>query len=145
MITQKSIPDVYILDLERKGARLVVLHETHYLLRRFGQVEYVELNEGGEIPFTLREVADEVWSVLTGKVFLILVDKRQGSPSENVSMRLELSENQPQAVLIPFGVAYQIKVVQDSHLLRITTHADGMHEGDRVFSQDEVDTTDATT
>ena len=139
------IPDVYVHNLERRKGRLVILRETHHLLRRFGQVEYVTLNSGEEVPFVLQEVADEIWSVIAGEVSTTLVDKREGSPSEDVSMQLALSETQPQAVLIPFGVAYQFKALQDSQLIRISTHADGMHEADRVFSKDEINMIDSIT
>lgn len=138
------IPDVFVLNLERKGGRLVVLDEAHYLLRRFGQVELVALKENNEEPFYLREVADEIWSAIAGEVSLILVDKRPGSPSENQSMQLVLSETKPQTVLIPFGVAYQFKAARDSRLIRITTHADGMQNEDRILSQDEIDTIELT-
>jgi hypothetical protein len=141
---QNVIPDVFVLNLERKRGRLVILQEAHYLLRRFGQVELVALKENQEEPFFLREVADEIWSVIVGEVSLSLVDKRSGSPSENQSMHLVLSETQPQAVLIPFGVAYQFKAARDSRLIRITTHADGMQNEDRILSQDEIDALDLT-
>jgi dTDP-4-dehydrorhamnose 3,5-epimerase-like enzyme len=144
VIAQNVIPDVYVLDLERKGERLVILHEGHHLLRRFGQVELVYMKEGEGTPFTLRQVADEIWSMIAGGVQLTLVDKRQGSPSETQSMRLELSGTRPKAVLIPFGVAYRITAAQDSQLIRITTHLDGMHAEDRNFSLDEVNTLDST-
>lgn len=144
MSAQNVIPDIYVHNLERTGARLIILHEAHHLLRRFGQVEFVALKKGEEVPFTLREVADEIWSVITGEVSMTLVDRRQGSPSENQLLQLTLSESQPQAILIPFGVAYQIKAAQDSQLIRISTHANGMNDGDRVLSQDEIDTIDAT-
>jgi len=141
---QNVIPDVFVLNLERKGERLVILQEAHYLLRRFGQVELVALRENHEESFFLREIADEIWSVIAGEVSLILVDKRPGSPSENQAMQLVLSETKPQAVLIPFGVAYQFKAARDSRLIRITTHADGMQNEDRILSQDEIDGLDLT-
>jgi mannose-6-phosphate isomerase-like protein (cupin superfamily) len=136
---KNPIPDVFLLDLEREGERLVILKDTHHLLRRFGQVEYVELKAGEETPFALRVVADEIWSVIAGEVLLSLVDKRQGSPSENKSMQFKLSETRPQAVLVPFGVAFHFKAVKTSQLIRIATHEDGTHEEDRILSQDEVD------
>jgi hypothetical protein len=145
VFAQNVIPDVCVLKLERKGERLVILHESHYLLRRFGQVELVALNENHEEPFSLREFADEIWSLVAGEVSLTLVDKRSGSPSENQSMQLKLSETQPQAILIPFGVAYHFKAAQDSRLIRITTHADGLHDEDRTLYQDEIDPIDLTT
>ncbi|MGD8457965.1 MAG: hypothetical protein PVF83_16435 [Anaerolineales bacterium] len=130
MIAQNAIPDVFILDLDRKEKHLVILSETHHLLRRFGQVEFVHMIKRKETDFSLREIADEIWSVVVGEVSFTLEDKREDSPSENQSMQVELTGSHPQAVLIPFGVAYRIKTIKDSQLIRITTHADGIHEDD---------------
>lgn len=139
MNSKNRIPDVFLINLERGGERLVILKGSHHLLRRFGQVDYMKMKAGEETRFALRVVADEIWSVIAGAVLLSLVDKRQGSPSENISMQFKLSETHPQAVLVPFGVAFHFKAVSDSQLIRITTHADETHEEDRNLSQVEID------
>jgi hypothetical protein len=139
MIPQNSIPDVFLLDLERTEGRLVLLRDTDHLLRRFGQVENRNLTEGEETSFLLRKVADEIWSVIAGEVTLTLVDKREGSPSENKSMRIKLSEIQPKAVLVPFGIAYHISAQKNAQMIRISTHADGTHSDDQILPSNEFD------
>ncbi|UCD99654.1 MAG: hypothetical protein JSV42_02680, partial [Chloroflexota bacterium] len=91
MIPSYAIPDVYVLDLERIEGRLVLLRDNDHLLRRFGQVEYINLEEGQETNFVLRVVADEIWSVIGGEVTLTLVDKRDDSPSGNKLLKFNLS------------------------------------------------------
>ena len=43
----------------------------------------------------------------------------------------------PQSVLIPFGVAYHIRAISKSRLIRLATHADGYHPGDQTFPASE--------
>lgn len=137
MIPPYAIPDVYILDLKRVDDHLVLLCDKDHLLRRFGQLDYRELKRGEETPVIFRAVADEVWSVISGKVTLTLVDKREDSPSENQSLQFHLSKRKPQSVLIPFGVAYHIRAITKARLIRLATHADGSHPGDLIFPASE--------
>lgn len=137
MNSPHSIPDVFLLDLMRVNDRLIVLRDEDLLLRRFGQVEIRKLVSGEITPFTFREVADEVWSVIKGKATLVLIDRRGGSPSKNQVMEVHLLGERPQAVLVPFGVAYAITALKNVHLVRITTHPDGIHPGDETFPRKE--------
>lgn len=132
-----SIPDVYCFDLVQEGNHLVLLRDSDHLLRRFGQIEIRELRAGEKSQFVLRISADEIWSVTQGEIDLHLIDKRADSPSENQTMKLTLSEVQPQAVLIPFGVAYGFSAMKQSQLIRITTHVDGTHPEDKIFPPEE--------
>jgi len=140
VIPPYDIPDVYVLDLERIEGRLVLLRDDHHLLRRFGQVEHINLEEGQETNFVLRAVADEIWSVIGGEVTLTLVDKRDDSPSENKFVNISLSASRSQSVLIPFGVAYSFEVGgKKAQMIRLTTHTDGTHPGDQMFPASEFD------
>jgi mannose-6-phosphate isomerase-like protein (cupin superfamily) len=139
VIPPYAIPDVYVLDLERVDGCLILLRDHDHLLRRFGQLEYRMLNEGEETPIALRSVADEIWSVITGEATLTMVDKRDGSPSENKKVQLSLSGKQPQAVLIPFGVAHYFSASKSTRLIRLATHADGTHPEDRALAADDLE------
>lgn len=132
-----SIPDVYCLDLVQEGNQLVLLRDSDHLLRRFGQIEVRELKVGEISQFILRKAADEILSVTQGEVSLLLIDKRLDSPSENQTMKLSLSEDQLQAILIPFGVAYGYTAKKSAQLIRITTHVDGTHPEDKIFPPEE--------
>ena len=135
---QNLIPDVNLLDLKWDGDRLVFLREDDHLLRRFGQVEVRRIKKGQITPFSCREVADEIWAVFSGQVVFTLIDKREKSPSENQTVEFFLDEGSPQALLVPFGVAYAIQTEQDSQLIRLTTHLDGTHPGDKTFPFEEL-------
>ena len=133
MSEQIPIGDVCRLLIEFESDRLVVLRDEDHLLRRFGQVEIRRLSASTKTPFMLREAADEVWTSIEGIAEFALVDQRPGSPSENSSMLVELEAVNPQALLVPFGVAYSISCRQDCILLRLTTHSDGVHPGDQTI------------
>lgn len=131
-----SISGVAIRDLAWKDDRLVVLEENDHILRRFGQVDVVMLAPGISLDTHRTGGADEVWALLTGEAFLQLTDRRQDSPTVDQTMEMELKDDAPQIVLIPFGVFAQISGQRAGILLRITTHADVLYPEDTVFSED---------
>lgn len=133
-----TINDLALLDLERREGRLVVLRDEDHLLRRFGQAEVVSLSGGTETDFRLRAVADEVWAALDGRAKFRLIDKRLGSPSFGQSQEVDLDGEQPQALLIPFGVAYSMAAAEAASLIRLATHADHTHPEDRQLSKAEL-------
>ena len=137
MNTQNSIPDVFLFDVERKDGRLILLRDNDNLLRRFGQVEFRELRAGENTPFTLRVVADEIWSVIKGEASLSLVDRREGSPTKNHVMKLTLSSEEPQSILVPFGVAFAFTAIEDAQMVRLATHQDQEHSQDETLSHEE--------
>ncbi len=137
MNTQNSIPDVFLFDVERKDGRFILLRDNDHLLRRFGQVEFRELRAGENTPFTLRVVADEIWSVIKGEASLSLMDRREGSPTKNHVMKLTLSGEEPQSVLVPFGIAFAFTAIEDAQMVRLATHQDQEHSQDETLSYEE--------
>ena len=137
MNIQNSIPDVFLFDVERKDGRFILLRDNDHLLRRFGQVEFRELRAGENTPFTLRVVADEIWSVIKGEANLSLIDRREGSPTKNHVMNLTLSGEKPQSVLVPFGVAFAFTAIEDAQMVRLATHQDQAHSQDETLSYEE--------
>ena len=126
-----SISDAVILELARKQGKLTVLKENDHLLRRFGQVDLFQLNDGEKIAVK-RENADEVWSVISGRAVFELEDQRKDSPTHAVVEVVPLMGESPVALLVPFGVACNVTCEVGGSLVRITTHEDGASFGDVV-------------
>lgn len=138
MSNSKSISGVRTFAVEVKKDRTIMLKDTDDLLRRFGQIEIRQISNKKVSQFTVRAVADEIWTLIDGNAELILIDQRPKSPTENNAVRLYLDSEETQGVLIPFGVAYSFSTNDSAQLMRITTHADGMHENDRQASDEEM-------
>lgn len=124
------IPDAHLFPLERRDGRLRILDEQDHLLRRFGALEAVALQPAQTLPFTLRAEADEIWVPLQGAADFALADLRPGSPSHGVGLELSLSADNPQGLLLPFGVACQVSSRTGAYLLRLSTHS-AAHPQDR--------------
>ena len=127
------IGDVQLLDLEWENGRLVLLKADDHMLRRFGQVEVRTFGDICVTPFVQRAVADEIWVPMSGKSLLHLIDRRAVSPDKDKYFRAALDAAQPQALLVPFGVAYAIENEQGATLIRLSTHADGKHPDDEII------------
>ena len=108
------------------------------MLRRFGQVEMRTFGDTCVSPFVQRAVADEIWVPVSGKAVLHLVDRRAASPDKDVYQRVVLDTAAPQALLVPFGVAYAIENEADTALIRLSTHADGRHPEDKTIPFEEL-------
>lgn len=133
MVEQKvSISDVFCIGIERKGHVLTALAENNHLLRRFGQVDYVQLGGQGEGLEIYRQEADEVWVVVEGHARFSLLDRRKDSPTLNVQNIVDLSAEDPQALLVPFGVLCRVSTIMGGKFIRVTTHEDGMFSGDLI-------------
>lgn len=132
MKTDFKITDMTVKELRWRDGILSVVNETDPLLRRFGQLDYIKLPEGESIDFE-RGKADEIWAVVAGMVEMTLVDRRQESPSYQVSQEILLDSNEPMAVLVPFGVRCRIISREPAVLVRLTTHQDGFDPKDVLF------------
>jgi hypothetical protein len=131
-----KIQDVIIKDNEWQNDIVQILNETEPFLRRFGQCDFVAIAPGESVEF-LRQKADEAWTVLYEKANFILEDTRPDSPSYQVREGIELYADTAQTILIPFGVSCTILTEEwhNSHLLRLTTHQDDTHPGDKTISK----------
>jgi hypothetical protein len=135
-MTEKSYPihDLYIRKLEAitvEGVTsLPLLSFDDHLLRRFGFVEKIFFTKGYESEMKVREVADEIWVCIKGKVQFHWWDLRKGSPTEN--QRFELMIEEPTLALVPFGVAFGIQTKDGpAEVLRFSTHQEGRHDKDK--------------
>lgn len=133
---EQEIADLYIEPLSSEvleaSQTLRALSFDDHLLRRFGQLDFIQRKPSEIETLTLRSVADELWVLVSGKVLCLCRDLRAGSPSENVEVRFEISA--PSRVLIPFGVAFGWQAVDHpAQMLRCSTHQDHEHPEDRVI------------
>ena len=128
------IHDLYIRRIPTiegpNATRLIALRDTDHLLRRFGQAEVVQAQPGPKTQLRSREIADEVWALIEGKVEFVWHDLRQDSPTYDRWHHLICDK--PTLVLVPFGVSFGYQALGGSaSMLRLTTHPDGVHDGDQ--------------
>jgi hypothetical protein len=127
-----SISDAYLIDLKAGQGAVTILKENDHLLRRFGQVDFIELSKGEQITVQ-RAVADEVWAVVGGEAAFDLEDQREQSPTNGVINTIKLAKSAPKALLVPFGVACKVSTEHGGRLVRISTHEDGTTAGDQTL------------
>jgi len=128
MPNQYSITDMHLFSVDRSEDRWLLLRDSDHLLRRFGQLELIPLMADESKEFPLNAEADEIWFILEGKVSVNLVDERERSPSQGEEVQLTLSANNPQGLLLPFGVARSFSSKESASLLRLSTHSDARHQ-----------------
>jgi hypothetical protein len=135
-MTEKPYPihDLYVRKLEStitKGVTsLPLLSFDDHLLRRFGFAEKISLAANHQGCMKVREVADEIWVCIEGKVQFHWWDCREDSPTKG--QKFELMIEEPTLVLVPFGVAFGIRTMDGpAHVIRFSTHQEGIHEGDK--------------
>jgi dTDP-4-dehydrorhamnose 3,5-epimerase-like enzyme len=134
LTNKQPIHDLFIRELtveETDGlTKFHVLCDEDHLLRRFGEVLVIRKSPGRSETLCLREVADEVWTLIEGQVEFAWHDLRQDSPSQGHWHHLHAET--PTLVLAPFGVAFGCRALEEPALLiRLSTHAEGEHSGDR--------------
>lgn len=133
-----EINDLVIHKTRWKENVLAVLTASDPILRRFGQLDLVKIDRTESLEI-YRQKADEFWMVLSGsRAEFILQDNRPDSPSYLVEQRVLLDGGEVQlgepklGVLIPFGVAFRIECGDNTVFIRLTTHQDTDHPGDRT-------------
>jgi hypothetical protein len=134
MTNDLSIHDLFIRKLNATDhdgeSRTPILSFDDHLLRRFGFAESLLLEPGYQSVIQVREVADEIWASLQGKVLFHWHDLREKSPTFNDCYELLIEE--PTLALVPFGVAFGIQTFNEPvHIIRFSTHLEGIHDGDR--------------
>jgi hypothetical protein len=108
-----------------------------HLLRRFGRMEWIHLQpESRSQPF-LRQVADEIWIVLSGGVDAYWHDRRLDSPTLGVHEHRYLDANS--FLLLPFGIAFGCQTGHgESTLLRVMTHDPDSTDDARAVAWEEL-------
>lgn len=131
------ISDMHLFSLQRTEGGTVLLRESDHMLRRFGQLEILDLLAGEKTEFTLRAEADRFVFVISGRCEIKLIDLREHSPSMGVRTRLALDAENPKGLLVPFGVACSMGAVTAARLVHLSTHSDA-HANDRVVTPDNL-------
>ena len=136
MTNQFPIHDLFIrkLDIiEGDGeVRIPILSFNDHLLRRFGFAESVQLEPGPRSTMKIREVADEIWALIYGKVRYVWHDLRSTSPTRQQKFTMICEE--PTQVLVPFGVAFGVEALEEpALLLRLASHTEGECHDDRTI------------
>ncbi len=125
--SQFPIHDLYAKPLNERATpgdrRIPILSYSDHLLRRFGLAEVVMLTPGAKSQQRVRQVADEVWALVSGQVEFRWEDLREGSPSRGAQCSLRC--DRPTLVLVPFGVAFSVHAHDGpAQLIRLATHED---------------------
>jgi redox-sensitive bicupin YhaK (pirin superfamily) len=128
---------MFIYPLERRGERLELLREAQHLLRRFGQLEILDLPAGAQTEFELRAEADRFIYAISGRCRVQLIDLRESSPTRGAHASELLDAAEPRGLLAPFGVACSLYAQQDTRLILLSTHSEP-HPGDRLATPDEL-------
>ena len=136
MPQEYPIAQLHTWPLSKMENRLLILQEDHHLLRRYGQLELITLSRGQQTAFVLRSSADEVFAPIVGRAVVHLIDQRPASPTSEQTAVIQLDAENPEALLVPFGVAYAMSCSEDSWVLRLSTHMDAADPADQTFPWD---------
>jgi hypothetical protein len=132
------ISDMHLFDLSRDGGSLTLLREKDHLLRRFGQLELLDLSPTEITDFILRAEADRFLFSISGTVTVTMIDLRSTSPTHGGRANISLDSAKPQGLLIPFGVASSLEARGAARLIILSTHSES-HPEDRNPSNDELE------
>lgn len=137
MPSEYPIADMFLFPLTRETGRLRLLRETDHLLRRFGQLELLDLAADEQTEYTLRAEADRFLFPISGSTSVRMLDLRETSPSKSMRAEFTLVSAEPQGLLVPFGVACSLAAKAASRLIILSTHSES-HPEDRTASSDEL-------
>lgn len=130
------IADMHIFPLARAAGRLTLLRNSDHLLRRFGQLDLLELAAAQRLDLPLRGEADCFLFPVSGAVEAALMDLRPSSPSHGAKAAVALSVDEPKGLLVPFGVACSLQAAGQAVLIQLSTHSEA-HSYDRDINADE--------
>ncbi len=137
MKPEYPIADMLVFPLKRDLGCLVLMREADHLLRRFGQLELLDLNEGEQTEFTSRAEADRFLFPIRGSATALLIDLREHSPSKGKRAEIRLEAIDLHGLLVPFGVACSLDAKSAAQLVILSTHSTS-HPEDRSSSRDQL-------
>lgn len=138
MPSEYVIADMLVFPLQREQCQLTLLRNSDHLLRRFGQLDVINIKTGEQTDYTVRAEADRFLFLIDGAAELSLFDMRVQSPSNGKRVALSLTAEKPKGVLVPFGVAYMLYASADTRLILLSTHSES-HIHDTSLNQDELE------
>lgn len=124
---ETSIHDLYLRKIHAVDHdatfRLTVYQYEDHLLRDLKAVEYLTISPRSEFIMRVRDIADEVWTMIQGEASFHWQDKRANSPT--YQDKFEYLTSSPLMMLVPFGVAFGYRAIsQEVTLVRLATHID---------------------
>lgn len=128
---------MHVFPLTLTDGRWTLLRENDHLLRRFGQLDLLDLTAAQETDFELRAEADRFLFAINGRAEARLLDLRIGSPSLGARVTVVLDTEDPQGLLLPFGVACGLYAPIDARLIILSTHSE-IHVEDRKATGEEL-------
>ncbi len=137
MKPEYPIADMVVFPLKRDLGRLILMREADHLLRRFGQLELVDLKENEQTEFTARAEADRFLFPIHGSATVLLIDLREHSPSKGKRAEILFDAGDPHGLLVPFGVACSLDAKSAAQLVIVSTHSSA-HLEDGSFSYGEL-------
>lgn len=138
MNSEYPISDMHVFDLSRGAAGLTLLREKDHLLRRFGQLDLVDLAPNEKTDFTLRAEADRFLFPVSGTLVVNMIDMRSSSPTFEARANISLNSEKPQGLLVPFGVACSLETKAAGRIVILSTHSES-HPEDRTPGRDELE------
>lgn len=84
------------------------------LLKKFGQVMISKVNPGVIKAFHWHKLQDDLWYLVSGRLQVVLYDRRRKSKTYGITKVVVVGEDNPQRILIPKGVAHGYRVLGDS-------------------------------
>jgi len=117
------ISGIHKFNIDWTSNPTLLLSETAHLLRRFGSIELIELDQTETGLYRVRKEADEILIATKGIVSIDLFDTREMSPSTSEKEEIELAHAKGEALLIPFEVAYRLRGTAGTQVIRIATHS----------------------
>ena len=132
---ETSIHDLYLRKIKGidHGAthRLSIYQYEDHLLRNLKAVEFVKVSPRSELIMYVRDVADEVWTIIQGEASFYWHDRRVNSPTFDIEF--EYSTSSPLMMLVPFGVAFGYRALStEVSLIRLATHLDAEDQSYQV-------------
>lgn len=124
MPADTPITDLLVLPLQPEEGGLTLLSNQQHLLRRFGQLQLLELAPGQRSAASLKGEADRFYFVIAGEARIALEDLREHSPSRGAKDEVTLAAEQPQGLLAPFGVAVRLSSERGARVIVVSTHSE---------------------
>src|SRR3972149_3920860 len=87
---------------------------------------------------TLLRNRDHFLFAIHGKAAVVLQDLRETSPTRGARAEVALNADQPQGLLVPFGVACSLTAESPARIIQLSTHSE-THPLDRTVSAEELD------
>ena len=116
LVAHPDIPDM--AGEESSGFLLEVVRSDENLLKNFGQSIFTVSHRKGTIKaFHWHEQQDDVWFVATGKVRVVLYDRRPDSTTKGETHVISAGTDDYKVIVIPVGVAHGYQVLTDEPVM----------------------------